>query len=142
MFGIGTQELILILVIALIIFGPHKLPEMTKSIGKAMRQFQDATKDVREGLSLSVDDDDDDDDDEEPEAPSAGQAAPQESTTGPQPGVNSSPSSEAETRTAPAAGGPPRNGKAKSGSDQGNPQQISGGRVEAGSGSAEPGSAV
>lgn len=45
MFGLGMPELILILVIALVIFGPSKLPEMGASVGKAIREFRSATKD-------------------------------------------------------------------------------------------------
>ncbi|MCX5844303.1 MAG: twin-arginine translocase TatA/TatE family subunit [Deltaproteobacteria bacterium] len=40
MFGIGMPEFIIILVIALIIFGPGKLPELGSSIGKAIRGFK------------------------------------------------------------------------------------------------------
>lgn len=40
MFGIGGQELLLILLLALIILGPKKLPEMAKTIGKAMGNFR------------------------------------------------------------------------------------------------------
>ena len=43
MFGLGMPELILILVIALVIFGPSKLPEMGASVGKAIREFRSAT---------------------------------------------------------------------------------------------------
>jgi sec-independent protein translocase protein TatA len=50
MFGflpsIGPWELILILVIALIIFGPGKLPEVGKALGKGFREFRSATKEV------------------------------------------------------------------------------------------------
>ena len=45
MFGLGMPELILILVIALVIFGPSKLPEMGASVGKAIREFRSAPKD-------------------------------------------------------------------------------------------------
>lgn len=44
MFVLGMPELILILVIALVIFGPSKLPEMGASVGKAIREFRSATK--------------------------------------------------------------------------------------------------
>ena len=44
MFGLGMPELILILIIALVIFGPSKLPEMGSSVGKAIREFRNATK--------------------------------------------------------------------------------------------------
>lgn len=46
MFGLGMPELILILVIALVIFGPSKLPEMGASLGKAIKEFRSATKDA------------------------------------------------------------------------------------------------
>lgn len=50
MFGIGMQELILILVVALIVLGPKKLPEMAKSLGKALNEFKRATSDIKESL--------------------------------------------------------------------------------------------
>lgn len=47
MFGrIGPTELVLILVIALIIFGPAKLPEIGRAIGKGLREFKSAAKDI------------------------------------------------------------------------------------------------
>ncbi|WP_324633122.1 TatA/E family twin arginine-targeting protein translocase [Phormidium sp. CCY1219] len=43
-FGLGLPEIIVILVIALLIFGPKKLPEVGRSMGKAIRSFQEASK--------------------------------------------------------------------------------------------------
>ena len=43
-FGIGLPEMALILVIALLVFGPKKLPEIGRSLGKAIRGFQEASK--------------------------------------------------------------------------------------------------
>ncbi len=43
-FGIGLPEMGLIMVIALLVFGPKKLPEIGRSMGKAIRGFQDASK--------------------------------------------------------------------------------------------------
>jgi sec-independent protein translocase protein TatA len=50
-FGIGVTELIILLVVLLVFFGPKRLPEMGRSLGKGMREFKD---------SISGKDDDDD----------------------------------------------------------------------------------
>ncbi|MEG4442777.1 TatA/E family twin arginine-targeting protein translocase [Microcoleus sp. AT9_B5] len=44
-FGIGLPEMAVILTIALLVFGPKKLPEIGRSMGKAIRGFQDASRD-------------------------------------------------------------------------------------------------
>lgn len=44
-FGIGLPEMALIMVLALLIFGPKKLPEIGRSLGKAIRGFQEASRD-------------------------------------------------------------------------------------------------
>jgi TatA/E family protein of Tat protein translocase len=55
MFGsLGFQELFLIFLIALIIFGPRKLPEIGRSIGKAMGEFKKATNDLKHSIEEEV----------------------------------------------------------------------------------------
>ena len=48
MFGIGTQELLIILVIGLVIFGANKLPEVGSGLGKAIRNFKRAASEPDE----------------------------------------------------------------------------------------------
>ncbi|MFZ3047045.1 MAG: Sec-independent protein translocase protein TatB [Desulfatirhabdiaceae bacterium] len=50
MFGIGMQEMIMILAIALIVIGPKKLPDLARSLGKAMGEFKKATSDLKETI--------------------------------------------------------------------------------------------
>lgn len=58
MFGIGMQELIIIVIIALLVVGPKKLPDMAKSLGKGLNEFRRAaeglTEDIKE--TIKVDD--------------------------------------------------------------------------------------
>ncbi len=52
MFGIGMPEMLLILAIALIVIGPKKLPDLAKSLGRAMREFKKATSEFKESIEL------------------------------------------------------------------------------------------
>ncbi len=58
MFGLGPTELVIILAIALIIFGPSKLPEIGKSIGKGINEFKNAANDVQEATNIENNDSD------------------------------------------------------------------------------------
>jgi sec-independent protein translocase protein TatA len=50
MFGIGIPELLVIFVVALLVLGPQRLPEVAKALGKALAEFRRATSDLSEEL--------------------------------------------------------------------------------------------
>jgi sec-independent protein translocase protein TatB len=54
MFGIGSTELLVILVVALIVIGPSKLPEIMKTLGKGMAEFRRMSSDVKSTLESEV----------------------------------------------------------------------------------------
>jgi TatA/E family protein of Tat protein translocase len=56
MFNIGPLELIVILIVALLVVGPSKLPEVGRSIGRGLREFRKAQEEVQRSLRLSIDD--------------------------------------------------------------------------------------
>ena len=53
-FGIGPMEIILILIIGLIIFGPEKLPQIGRDLGKTLRSFKKATTDISAEVSREL----------------------------------------------------------------------------------------
>jgi len=59
-FSVGPMELVIVLVIALLVLGPKRLPEAGRAVGKGMREFKDSLS----GMTSH----DDDEDDEEPSA--------------------------------------------------------------------------
>ena len=67
-FNIGPLELIVVLIIALIVIGPGKLPDVGSALGKSIREFRKASTDVKEATSLEPV--------KAPEAQAAGAAAP------------------------------------------------------------------
>ena len=50
MFGLGTQEIILIALVVLLLFGPKKIPEMMRSLGKGINEFKKASKSVEDEI--------------------------------------------------------------------------------------------
>lgn len=56
MFGLGLPEIIVIFVIALVVFGPKKLPDLGKSIGRAMAEFKKASEDFQESVRSEMKD--------------------------------------------------------------------------------------
>lgn len=50
MFGIGMPEMLVILAVALIVIGPKKLPDLAKSLGRALGEFKRATSDLKESI--------------------------------------------------------------------------------------------
>jgi TatA/E family protein of Tat protein translocase len=52
--SVGTPEILLILVIALLLFGPQKLPELGKSLGRAIREFKKASSELQETIEREV----------------------------------------------------------------------------------------
>lgn len=72
-FGIGIPELLILLLVLLVVFGPKRLPEMGRQLGKGMREFKDSIS----GKDL---DDDDDLGELSPPATKASSTAPERET--------------------------------------------------------------
>ena len=88
MFGIGIPELILILIVGLIVFGPSKLPEVGRAVGKGLREFRKASSALQATLNAP---------DEPPPQKVAAPSAPSPSSDAP---AASSPPPQAPTATA------------------------------------------
>jgi len=55
MFGIGMPEILIILAVALIFIGPKKLPDLAKSLGRAIGEFKKATHEFKESIDINSD---------------------------------------------------------------------------------------
>jgi len=64
MFGIGMQELIIIAIIALLIVGPKKLPDLAKTLGKGFNEFKRATDGITDDIKETIKEDKKQDDEE------------------------------------------------------------------------------
>ena len=60
MFGVGPQEIVIIGLIFLVIFGPSSLPKMARDVGRFVSEARRAIDDFKEELTASEDDEDDD----------------------------------------------------------------------------------
>jgi TatA/E family protein of Tat protein translocase len=90
-FNIQGPELIIILIIALIVIGPGKLPEVGQALGKSIREFRKAASEVKDTTSLDT-------------APPAPQVAPPAATaTPPSPSTSVPPASADETHETPVS---------------------------------------
>ncbi|NIP30667.1 MAG: hypothetical protein GTO02_12300 [Candidatus Dadabacteria bacterium] len=52
MFGLGTAELLIVLIIALIVLGPKEIPKVAKTMGKALRELQRAKDELKENIEF------------------------------------------------------------------------------------------
>jgi TatA/E family protein of Tat protein translocase len=55
MFGIGTNELIIIFLIILLLFGASRIPEVGRALGRGIRDFKRATKDIEDDIRIDDD---------------------------------------------------------------------------------------
>jgi TatA/E family protein of Tat protein translocase len=116
MFGIGGPELVVILVIALIVLGPSKLPEIARTLGKGLHEFRRATDDLRDQIMTEPR--------EEPK-PQTAERRDAETTAGADPLTTSpdaagleggaDPATEPGTATASAEGGAPATNSGEAG---------------------------
>ncbi|HYJ60983.1 MAG TPA: twin-arginine translocase TatA/TatE family subunit [Actinomycetota bacterium] len=97
MFNMGPQELLIVLVLALIVVGPQRLPELSRQIGKGLREFRKVQEDVKGMVKFDLDD--------APERPARTAAS---STTG----STRPPGPHRTARPAPTAPATPANGQA------------------------------
>lgn len=107
MFGIGFQEMLIILVVVLIFFGPKRLPDLAKSLGKGIAEFKKASEEVRKGIEDAVKEESTGEAPKPPEDLSAYGKAP---GSQPAPGEPAPPvSPPAGMMITPAGGTPPEN---------------------------------
>ncbi len=67
MFGIGGQEIVIIGLLVLVIFGPNALPRMARDLGRFVTEARRSIDEFKEELTAGADEDDDEEDDEEEE---------------------------------------------------------------------------
>ena len=55
MFGIGTSEILIILVIALLVLGPNEIPKIAKTLGRGMRELERAKNELKDSIQFEMD---------------------------------------------------------------------------------------
>ncbi|MDQ4141657.1 MAG: twin-arginine translocase TatA/TatE family subunit [Bacteroidota bacterium] len=55
--GLGTSEVMVIMLVILLLFGAKRIPELAKGLGKGIREFKDATKEIKNEVESAVKDD-------------------------------------------------------------------------------------
>lgn len=100
MFDIGFQELILILVVALMVFGPKRLPELGRALGRAMREFRRASEEFRSTVETNLHINEPDPVAVAPE-PATAEAPPAPAATGPLPDAVLNPYAEGSEEAPP-----------------------------------------
>lgn len=78
MFGIGMPELIVIFIVALLVFGPKKLPDLGKALGRGLAEFKRASEDLKEGLTGNFSLEEEEKPPVEASTPSTGSTSPPE----------------------------------------------------------------
>jgi TatA/E family protein of Tat protein translocase len=125
MFGIGFQEMLIILVVVLIFFGPKRLPDLAKSLGKGIAEFKKASEEVRKGIEDAVKEQSAEEAPKPPEDLSAYGKAP---GSAPAPSVPAKPEPAPPTEVpAPASGTPPDNAPVEPAPSTGAPATADGG---------------
>ena len=61
MFGIGTSEILIILIIALLVLGPKEIPKIARTIGRGLRELERAKDDLKETIEFEANRDDEED---------------------------------------------------------------------------------
>lgn len=54
--GLGTSEIMVILVVVLLLFGAKRIPELARGLGKGIREFKDATKEIKNDIEKAAND--------------------------------------------------------------------------------------
>ncbi len=54
--GLGTSEVLVILVVVLLLFGAKRIPELAKGLGRGIREFKDATKEIKNDIEKAAND--------------------------------------------------------------------------------------